>query len=289
MIIAPKFVFLNFPKTGSTFVRTMIQQIEEQRGHTVRRINFTRKKGKIDYVLWLFGLRDYEMVRLKRERLWESQPPDEHGGVSQIPWGFRGRPVACVIRHPLDRTVSEYYFQWYKKHPAAPAESIRERIPSFPDITFEEYLNYQERFRRPAMLKNAGVDETLDIGCQTIDFVRQLFKEPARALVRLSDTFIQSGEFKEYMPESLHLLQTRTLNQDLAEFLQSVGYTEKEVTLVRDHEKVQPGPGTERTSEDDWHSHYTEAHLDRVVHEERFLFQMLSHLGFSYDLTPFTA
>jgi hypothetical protein len=289
MIIAPKFTLLNFPKTGSTFVRAMIQNAEQRRGHVVGRIDLTRKKGKIDYALWLIGFRDYDIVRLARERLWKDQPSDEHGGVSQIPWGFRRRPVACVIRHPLDRIVSEYHFRWYAKYPDGPVEAIRSQIPSFPDMTFETYLEYLEFFRGPYLLRNAGVDDTIDIGCQTIDFVRQLFWEPKQVLTKLSDSFVESGEFRKYMPDILHLMNTRTLNQDLADFMRLMGYSKEVVSQVRHHEKVQPGPGTQRTAQDDWQSHYTEPLMNRILHRERFLFQILSHLGLSYDVKGATS
>jgi len=286
MIINEKMIVLNYPKTGSTFVRKMIEEVEKMRGNGgVKKIKLYRKKGKISYIFWLVGISEQETVLIQTSKMWSENPADEHGGVSQIPWGLSGRPIACAVRNPLDRMVSSYHFRWYAKYPDAPIERVRDLIPSFPDMTFEEYVLYANRLKGERMRKRAGIAGRNDIGLETILFVRMLFRKPSHVLRCLSDEFVQSGRYKAYLPSDLHLLKTETLNQDLVSFLRSRGYSKEETQFIEDHKKVQPGPGTRRSPKDDWRSHYTTSLLEEVLQQERFVFRILEDLGVSYDVS----
>jgi len=208
-------------------------------------------------------------------------PIDQHGGVWQIPWEFRNLPVVMNVRNPLDRKVSRYHFRWYAKHPVAPVDAIREQFPTFPDLTFAEYLAYCRRFKPSKNLAKAE-SKTPDVGFETLDFIRMFFRQPKHVVRRLDDAFVESGAFMEFVPAAFHLLRTERLNADLANCLSKLGYAGEEVAFIREKGKIQPKEGTRREETDTWRSHYTPELYDKVVHEERLLISMLKQLGVEY-------
>lgn len=291
MILSSKYVILNFPKTGSTFTRKMIERLEDgplERlfwGKFLAGSSWTPSRpGKR---AWLKRQAMRLPVRYGLSRPVEvyfpkladpDQPPDQHGGASQIPREFRRLPVAVCIRHPLDRIVSQYHFAWYARYPAAPVETLKEAFPSFPDLTFEEYLEYVRRYVVPSRLSAIGTDRR-NVGSQTVDFIQMLSVSPVEMLDRLDDEFVNSGKFLRYLPPRLNLLRNERLNDDLVDFLNRVGYDPSDTAFIPDAGRIQPREGTSRAVEDAWTNYYTPAEQSRVVEEERLLLGMLERLG----------
>ena len=96
MIITDQFVMLNFPKTGSTFVRNVLKQIHEE-------LTFSSS----DRLLMGLGLKKkpyYENLWLPRIRnTYREQVQDEHGIYSQIPERHRGKTIVSVKRDLFER------------------------------------------------------------------------------------------------------------------------------------------------------------------------------------------
>ncbi len=97
MILTDQFVLLNYPRTGSTFVREALGSIY---GQSARRLQ------------WLLpAKRKFRELLLPINRTTaalESGRRSQHGCYSQIPASHRGKPVLCVTRNPLERVVSQY-------------------------------------------------------------------------------------------------------------------------------------------------------------------------------------
>jgi hypothetical protein len=102
MLIFDSFILLNYPKTGSTFARTVLKEIYDRR---FRQLSMTGK------VASLVGIRERPQVKelmfpnIKFREI--RQKTDQHGCYTQIPVEYRDRPVVAIMiavgrsgRHP---------------------------------------------------------------------------------------------------------------------------------------------------------------------------------------------
>jgi hypothetical protein len=100
MIITDKFVYIHMPKTGGTFVSTLLEKI-----HTARGDGIVRRRAD-------------EKPKFSLSSLWSSKPTflilanqqdngdwNQHGTTAQIPAEHRHKPVLTTIRNPYDRYV----------------------------------------------------------------------------------------------------------------------------------------------------------------------------------------
>ncbi|MFG0329501.1 MAG: hypothetical protein ACF8PN_06320 [Phycisphaerales bacterium] len=269
MIITPEFVLVNFPKTGSTFARVMLSEIDRR-----------RDQGRIAGLRRTLGLgrpfyRELMLPNLRREG--RRRHRSQHGTVAQIPERYRDRPVVCVVRNPFDRYVSQFRFGHWKHRPSTPQrDEIRDHFPAFPDLSFEQFLEFCEFERR--RYRMAEVSPRSVFGLQTAQFVRMVALRPAAMLNRLDAEHVASGDFVEDLPD-LRLLRTDRLNEGLFQLLVGFGYDDEEVAFIRDQGRVLPPGGTERGVDDDWKSYYDPPLFERIRERERLLLRMYERLG----------
>lgn len=220
MLLTPEFVVINFPKTGSTFVRNALLELEKQRlyapflGQTLARLRL--KKSQVKELL------------LPHPYL--SNYKDQHGSVEQIPPAYSHLPIVSVARNPVDRFVSLYRFGWWKKFPHLDQATIA-KWPSFPNLTLTEFQSYFYELGQHRK-KLAGVDVQLPIGDQTLQFIRMFATNPQKTFRELSQDKLESGQWiTELAP--VHWLQQENLNEDLSIWLLNHGYTTEQAQWVK--------------------------------------------------------
>lgn len=271
MLVTSQFVVLNVPKSGSSFVREVIKSIYKNRDRLHR-----KRTGMLRTAIDRLRRHDVQAEHRLKELILPNirlrgRPADQHGTYVQVPGRFRNRAVIAVIRNPYDKLVSDYEFRWWAKYPPVPRDQLRNIVPNFPDLSFEEYLRMSE-CTAAAKLKGRN---PLELGNLTIEFVQFFFKNPPEALGRMSDSYVASGQFRRDMAEVIFLRQER-LNEDLADVLGRHGFQEEELELCRSHPRV-----NETVSRDtDRASLWTPWSLHHVRTRERLLLLMLEKLGF---------
>ena len=167
MIITESFVWINYPKTASTFVRTSLRSIyATSRYNILRRL---RLRGR-----WM------QEVMLPEKRAWVGDrygAPTPHGTLQQIPLEHRSKPVVSAMRHPVSRCLSLYnYGDWQIEDqlPRSSAE-IKSRWPAFPNLDFETFVEYGI-LEGSATLNVGG--QIYSLGPQSSDFLA--FFTPSR-------------------------------------------------------------------------------------------------------------
>lgn len=184
MLITDDFVLLNFPKTGTTFARKIIKKVYEDRFEEL-------------------------LLRVMSGRI------SPHGTYAQIPHEHRGKVILSIVRNPFDRYVSQYFFKWYSHSPLVSPDVLKNHYPSFPEISFIEFLDMLDRFNKLIILKNHDITTNTDIGLQTIHFVAFYSSSPKQALRELIEG--KSGPFLRV--PLIHFLHQENLRQDLIGFL----------------------------------------------------------------------
>jgi hypothetical protein len=269
MIITDDFVVLNNPKTGSSFVRSVMHALH------VRRM---RRRSLAVRALHRTGLRSRPtFIELILPNIRESpaRPDDQHGTFSQIPVEHRHKPIVSVVRNPYDRFLSEYEFRWWTKYPAFPVEVLQREFPHYPDLSLDDFVRLQEMKRHRK--RNPHLRPGMELGGQTFNFIKMFFKDPDAAFRRLDDRYIESGQFVEDMGP-IQFLRTENLNEELATFLRRYGYPEEDLAFVREHDRVNATRNTSQSRDLLW----TEKTLRSVQERESFLFRILAHFGFEY-------
>ncbi len=275
MLITSRFVVINIPKSGSSFVRSAIKAVYDRRFrcHPIRRhihrLCTRSPTAKTDFFL-------KELI-LPNTRF-PGRPRDQHGVALQIPQKYRDRDIVSVIRNPYEKIVSEYRFRWWATFPPMPVNRLQALFPDFPNLSFDHFLGLSDHI---ADVKMAGQNEA-EIGNMTVEFVQFFFRDPRAVLCRLSEKYIQSGDFRADMIDT-HFLRQERLNDDLAEFLSDRGFDAEDVQLCRDHDRVNV---TVNVTVD--HAVWTRWALDYFARRERYLLSMLDALGFAYALPPIT-
>lgn len=260
MLITPDFVMLNFPKTGSSYVRKVIKDVYRASENPFRKT--MRRFCDMPEVV-------EELLFPKLEFEGDVNIPDQHGTLRQIPDRARDRPVASVFRNPLDRYVSAYLFEWWKNFPPASDEAIREILPAWPDLRFEDYLILLRHFSLPKRL--GDIELRTELGSQTVHFIQFYFPNPADLLGRIDDAWIDSDAWKDEMPPITFLRQD-SLSADLRDFLARMGIKEKWLQIVDQAERV----NVTRRDEDekDFNAFYSPELLDETLRRDRLLFRI---------------
>jgi hypothetical protein len=280
MILTCDFVILNHPKTGSTFVREMIQKAEKERGNHIRRYKSNEWKWKILSSIAPLGIR-LPYLELHHPRLWsKTKHVDQHGGSCMVPRGYRHLPHGVGIRNPFELYVSHYEFEWWKENPQLAEDTISKNFPDFPDLSFRQFVEFT-CLSGQFFARRAGVSLQRQLGAQTIRYVRTLFREPANVLSKLSESFIKTGEYRKYLPNFTYF-RTTDLNSDLFDFLSEHRYEKSEIDFIRSHNKVKPEESGNSNERAPWRDYYTDGLLEKVASREKLLFMLLEELGVGY-------
>ena len=226
MIITSDFVLLNFPKTGSSFVRNVIKRA--YKGSDSKWLKYTQKLG-------LFQPWYEELYLPKIDEARNLGIRDQHGTWRQIPNRHRGKPVVSVSRNPFERYLSAYHYGWWKKYPPADASELGRRFPGFPDISFPQYYEMIQTYACRDRLK--GLSPKIPLGLHSIQFIQFYFRDPEAVLEKIDRQYIDDRAFEGDMAD-IHFLQQETLADDLKQFLISLGRDEHSLSWLENMERV---------------------------------------------------
>ena len=261
MLVTDRFVLLNYPRTGSTFAREALRALHQRRTPAWRR------------ALERLSLARPALVELELpiERTVTARREDrrsQHGALSQIPPGHRGKPVVSIARHPLDRAVSAYEHGFWRTRPLGDPQAIRDRFPSFPELSFDEYLEYGLAFEAPDVLQ--GACPQADVGPHTLQFLRFYSADPQATLAGLTDARIDSGEVLRSLPP-VRFLHTERLVEELIDLLHDVGFGPGQTAFLRELPRVNAA-GSRRGRA--WREYFSPEQERAFRQRERLLFQV---------------
>lgn len=220
MIITESFVWINYPKTASTFVRESLRSL-----YDCEPLNF-RKRWRMRN-RWI---KEIDCPNLRPTSGNRYGTPTPHGTITQIPEAYRNLPIASAFRDLFSRYLSLYnYADW--KNPAqypASLEAIRLRFPTFPDLDFRSYLQYVRHFYGNAELR-VGV-EKFSVGPLSIDFLR-FFTQPKQN----TRDWLGFDSWAQIQHElsRITFLNTSHINQELQAWLSNFRYSEKDLEFLQ--------------------------------------------------------
>jgi len=265
MIITKNLVILNFPKTGSSFVRKVMKDIYFKR----------RNKNIITKILHKVGLNKIEYKEIMTDHPTISNYKDQHGCYDQIPKMDKDKKIISVIRNPYYRLKSMYNFKWWAKNPYIQEEILYEKLPHFPELTLLEFMEYQHLLNDN--LKSLyNIRKEIIIGNQSIQFIRLFFKDHKKILANITDDYINSGIYKKDMC-NIKFIENNNLNKELFNLLLDNGYSEKELEFILHHEKV-------NTTMYDENNTLDENVIKHVSKNEWMLLKILQDNGFNYEI-----
>jgi hypothetical protein len=271
MIITDDFVYIHLPKTGGTFVTTIIKEIY-------------RFKKNYRYI---FGFLP-EKIQTKlinnqriRGRIQGFLDINKHGTCREIPLFHRNKPILACIRNPLDRYVSLYEFGWWKKFPRQvfhpiELEEIYKMYPNFPNLSFEEFYYLYNSILLPYLVedKNFIIE---GFGFQTFQFINFFFKNPGKILSLIDDDYLVNQRFREDI-FNVHFMRTEQLNRDLYSFLLRIGWNQKDVEHILNQEKIFPPRGG-RSEDKVWEDYYSAELKTIAMKGERLIFSIFPEFG----------
>ena len=249
MILTDRFVFIHLPKTGGTFVTSVLERLLKP---PPARSWFERSLRRL-------------RGRPYRDRM-------KHGTCNDVPDSHRGLPLVACIRSPYERYASGYDFGWWRDRPPrwADMEAVRREFPRFPEVSFGEYVEIACRhFPR---LRGAALPPEERPGFFTEVFVRTFFRDPAAAWQRIDDAYLAAKGWTADM-HPVRFLRTESLNRDLHAFLLEQGFPPDRVAFVLEEAPILPG-GAARPRTRPWREYYTPELMARVRRRDRLLFAM---------------
>jgi hypothetical protein len=260
MIITDEFVMLNFPKTGSSFAREALKKIYQIRGS--RRFRWLSR-------LWPRQplLKELMMPQIDAELSYGISA--QHGTLRQIPPEHRHKPILTIIRNPLSRHVSIYRFGWWKTHPPADVETLRTRFPTFPELNFAEFCQFQYEFETRNRLR--GIKPKIGLGVQSIQFIQFFFQDPVTILNEIEDDY-DANHLRAQLAK-ITFIHQENLRVELKQFLSAVGIPERQLSVIDDMENVNVTPGKTAGPEDTM-GYFDEVLERRVLTQERILFDL---------------
>jgi hypothetical protein len=258
MVITDRFLYLHQPKTGGTFVTSVLFRLHGIRWGIVLRILSTMRpelafRGKHGTLFYL---------------------NNKHGERRSVPVRHRRSRILATLRNPYDLLVSQYEYGWWKKRAYLPyflaIPEFRSRYPHFPRLTFPEFVEASEEAFQ-TMPNRMDRADSMRPGLLTREFLRFYCLSPEPLLDCLDRGEPCLDEVRSELRE-IHFLRQSRLNADLHDFLESHDYTRDELAFLPSLGKILPGKG--RTADQRWPGYFTPELLQRVRRRERLLFEL---------------
>jgi len=212
MLLTKQFVYIHLPKTGGTFVESVLTRLYS---HYADPNSF-------------FSV-------------------NKHGSCREIPREFQGVPILTSVRNPYDWYVSNYRFAWWKRNPIMfrHIDKTRKKSTGYPDVSFEGFLDiFNDGFVAP---NSFALDQTempnctgqKQIGYFTWLFVHFYCKQPQKVLVNLNEEYIENKRVFDDVYD-VHFVRTDKLNRSLHDFLIRVGWNPTHVEFILHEKKIRP-------------------------------------------------
>jgi len=249
MLITKDFVFVHMPKTGGTFVRSMLNKVYPDAVHFDKHGTCSQVPGKYRHLPRLSIVRN---------------PFDRY--VSQYHYGWW-----------------KQHFRQYDLNPVMESfdpDSIRfEDFLYIADRYFKGHFIYVPDPDNPGeyhSMKNGYHDSpwlSTTLGWHTEQYIHFFFQEPKTVFNTMTEANFETKRFLS-SAHDVHFLHTETLNADLYEFLIGIGHRREDVDFILDKRKILPEGGNPRSQKDDWRSYYNERMLKFVERKERLIFAL---------------
>lgn len=257
MLFTDSFVYVHEPKTGGTFVTSVLFQLYEFRWTWLTRIASTLRTELVHR--HRYGALIYHN--------------NKHGGCNEIPAAQRHKTVLATVRNPYDLYVSQYEFGWWKRKEWRPSfEAIpgfQQRWPHFPEISFAEYVTLSNLAFCDPRADAADLDRR---GLLSEKFVKFYCRTPAAVLAAL-DSAADPAQLCRDALYDIHFIRTDQLNEALYQFLLERGYASDDLSFIRALDKILPG-GKGRRRDQAWQRYYTPELIETVRRRERLLFTL---------------
>lgn len=254
MNITDKFVFVHMPKTGGSFVSSVLRTIHNN--------------GWFHEQL----LRSEPLLALKNRlmAIFTDLPHlefNKHGTCNEIPVAHQHKPILSCIRNPLDWYVSNYKYAWWRTNPDDYLGLRNE--PGWPNLTFERYMELSDTTWLQNRNQTIVVNPTL--GRYTVLFVNFYCRHPQELLALPPDTPDLLELIQEDM-HSVHFLHTHNLNEELYAYLAGCGYSHEQLAFILHKGKI--SPRNNRGESDLWSNYYTPEMIASVRRRDRVLFAL---------------
>lgn len=253
MIVTPHFVFINNPRTGTTFARKAIAAAYYPGGNASSEAGIVREQ-------WL-------PVRRGARHAGR----DQHATYAQILRCFATLPVVSVVRNPFTLLVAVYELGLWRPRqvPRDPTGELRRHHPD----SFEYFLRVQELAMRARW--GLGTD-CAGVGPLSAHHL-QMFARRPRAAFEAVRASAASSEIDAHIGDITFLRQEH-LAEDLCQLLRGMGAS-VDFEAIRAHP---PSHVTPRSRE--WsRASFSKDMISRILHREAFLFLSLSRRGINYS------
>jgi hypothetical protein len=224
MIITESFVWINFPKTASTFVRECLREL-----YTIPWWNLAKKNRFKNR--WMNEL---EMPLIFAPGIPRYGSPTPHGVFRQIPLEFQNLPVLSAVRDPVERLVSLYHYGDWKKQDALPRplDEIRYQYPTFPEIEFEDFYKFMYSEKNYIIVGN----KNFFIGPQShslLNFFCNKSKIQHDQEIRFESWNQLSNLFK-----NISFISSKNISEDLCLLLASYSHDIKDLKFIMGKNKI---------------------------------------------------
>lgn len=237
MLITPDFVFVHMPKTGGTFVVSVLKKLYPNAIEL-------EKHGTCSDIPPQYA--HLPIVSILRN------PFDRY--VSQYFYGWWRRHIELYCGN---------------EHLARDRQDIEQ-------LGFKDFIYLSDKYfkgfyqSRPNGFCNTRAEQPL--GWHTEQYFRFFFRQPKTLFNRLTQGDIQSQAFMQQQ-YPLHVLFNETLNQDLHRYLSTIGHSAADLAFIIDSARILPEGGKPREQRD-WQQYYDPETRAFVAQRERILFAL---------------
>jgi len=264
MILTDDFVALNNPKTGSTFVRTVLKKIYEDPDKYSFIDRFSIKMGIKKSSLQELILPSIRNFKRKR---------NQHGAYSQIPLSHINKPVFSVVRNPYEKFIAAYEYSHWKKYPRLTENTLSKYFPQFPELNIDEYIEMGLMADKEFSLNEMD----FIVGSQTEQFIYMFFKDPDSVVKKMNENYFESGEYLEDIGK-IDLLTQENLNSELIDYLNRFNLRKDQLEIINQHQKVNENKSRQK----DKNALMTQKFFNYIDNHEKYLFLMLKEFGINY-------
>lgn len=220
MIATESFIWINYPKAASTFVRECLKTL-----YTAPSWNFRKKNLLKGRFMEELALPDIRAVGTSRYG-----SPTPHGLVRQIPSRYSHLPIVLSVRDPLERLLSLYHYGDWKKQESNRLElsDLRKQFPDFPNLTFAEFISFRKHNKPDRRL--IIEKESVPVGSQSFALLN--FVTPLDFVNTQGDLEFPNWTSFAKLINSYTFLKAACIDKQLFEYLLDHGFKHEDLRFI---------------------------------------------------------